>query len=64
MLFHYHLCRGTAGNVVTLIYYAAPLSTMAEVIRTRNSASILMPLCIMNMLNAGLWTTYGFVSAI
>mmetsp|Transcript_22388 Transcript_22388/g.56985 ORF Transcript_22388/g.56985 Transcript_22388/m.56985 type:complete len:240 (-) Transcript_22388:1105-1824(-) len=54
---------GMAGNVVTLIYYAAPLSTMAEVIRTRNSASILLPLCIMNMLNAALWTTYGVAMA-
>ncbi|GIL59783.1 hypothetical protein Vafri_14501 [Volvox africanus] len=35
---------GLAGNVICLIYYAAPLSTMWEVIRTRNSASILVPL--------------------
>ncbi len=33
-----------AGNIIALIYYAAPLSTMWEVIRTRNSASILVPL--------------------
>ncbi|KXZ52053.1 hypothetical protein GPECTOR_10g1076 [Gonium pectorale] len=51
--------QGLAGNVVCLIYYAAPLSTMWEVIRTRNSASILVPLTMMNTLNAALWTTYG-----
>ncbi|GLC44748.1 hypothetical protein PLESTB_000969000 [Pleodorina starrii] len=50
---------GLAGNVISLIYYAAPLSTMWEVIRTRNSASILVPLTMMNTLNAALWTTYG-----
>ena len=43
------------------MYYGAPLSTMAEVIRTRNSASILLPLTLMNLINALLWTTYGVV---
>jgi uncharacterized protein with PQ loop repeat len=47
--------------VITLIYYAAPLSSMAEVIKTRNSASILLPLTLMNTLNAALWATYGVV---
>ncbi|GFR43393.1 hypothetical protein Agub_g4470 [Astrephomene gubernaculifera] len=50
---------GLAGNVVCLIYYAAPLTSMLEVIRSRNSASILVPLTMMNTLNAALWTTYG-----
>ena len=47
--------RGLAGNAVSLVYYGAPLSTMAEVIKTRNSASILLPLTLMNLLNALLW---------
>ena len=51
--------RGAAGNVVSFVYYGAPLSTMAEVIKTKNSASILLPLTIMNIMN---WTTYGLVS--
>lgn len=51
--------RGIAGNCIALIYYAAPLSSMWDVIRLRNSASILLPLTIMNTTNAGLWTTYG-----
>jgi uncharacterized protein with PQ loop repeat len=55
------LPRGVAGNVITLIYYAAPLSSMAEVIKTRNSASILLPMTLMNTLNAALWATYGVV---
>ncbi|GFH16715.1 bidirectional sugar transporter SWEET [Haematococcus lacustris] len=32
---------------------------MAEVLKTRNSASILLPLTVMNLANAALWTTYG-----
>lgn len=35
---------------------------MAEVIKTRNSASILLPLTLMNLVNAALWTIYGVVS--
>mmetsp|Transcript_11382 Transcript_11382/g.19961 ORF Transcript_11382/g.19961 Transcript_11382/m.19961 type:complete len:252 (-) Transcript_11382:689-1444(-) len=50
---------GGAGNVVSLIYYGAPLSTMTEVIRSRNSSSILLPMTVMNTLNAALWTVYG-----
>eukprot|EP00195_Chlamydomonas_chlamydogama_P011063 CAMPEP_0202891162 /NCGR_PEP_ID=MMETSP1392-20130828/1301_1 /ASSEMBLY_ACC=CAM_ASM_000868 /TAXON_ID=225041 /ORGANISM="Chlamydomonas chlamydogama, Strain SAG 11-48b" /LENGTH=259 /DNA_ID=CAMNT_0049574843 /DNA_START=36 /DNA_END=815 /DNA_ORIENTATION=+ len=50
---------GLAGNTISLIYYGAPLSSMAEVIRTRNSASILLPLTMVNLTNALLWTAYG-----
>ncbi|KAJ9505918.1 hypothetical protein QJQ45_017029, partial [Haematococcus lacustris] len=50
---------GIAGNCISLVYYAAPLSSMAEVLKTRNSASILLPLTVMNLANAALWTTYG-----
>eukprot|EP00798_Chlamydomonas_sp_ICE-L_P000040 gene40-12851_t len=32
---------GLAGNAICLVYYGAPLSTMADVIKTRNSASIM-----------------------
>ncbi|KAG1680971.1 hypothetical protein FOA52_009930 [Chlamydomonas sp. UWO 241] len=50
---------GLAGNVVCITMYASPLSTMGEVIKTRNSASILVPLTITTLLNASLWTAYG-----
>ncbi|GAX81004.1 hypothetical protein CEUSTIGMA_g8439.t1 [Chlamydomonas eustigma] len=46
---------GLSGNAISLVYYGAPLSTMAEVIKTRNSASILLPLTLMNLVNALLW---------
>lgn len=54
---------GFAGNIIALVYYGAPLSSMYDVIRTRNSASILLPLTLMNTANAALWTTYGFAVA-
>ena len=64
LLMHPFTCpsRGAAGNLVAFLYYGAPLSTMLEVIKTKNSASILLPLTVMNVINAALWTTYGFVS--
>jgi uncharacterized protein with PQ loop repeat len=34
---------------------------MSEVMRTRNSASILRPLTTMNTISALLWTVYGLV---
>ena len=55
------LCRGITANVVLLIYYSAPLTTMKEVILTRNSASLYWPLSMMNVLNGLLWVGYGRV---
>lgn len=40
------------------------LGCNAQVVRTRNSASIYPPLTIMNLVNALLWTAYGFVSVV
>ena len=42
-------------------YYAAPLSTLAEVVRWRCSASLHWPLVTMNAVNSALWTAYGVV---
>jgi len=50
---------GLAGNLVCICMYASPLTTMGDVIRTRNSASILVPLTMTTLLNASLWTAYG-----
>mmetsp|Transcript_27373 Transcript_27373/g.74022 ORF Transcript_27373/g.74022 Transcript_27373/m.74022 type:complete len:238 (-) Transcript_27373:778-1491(-) len=54
---------GLAGNLTTICYFGAPLSTMTEVIRTRNSASILRPLTTMNTASACLWSAYGLALA-
>lgn len=50
---------GFTSNAILLIYYAAPLSTIFTVIKTRSSASLHLPLCIMNTINGVLWLIYG-----
>jgi hypothetical protein len=50
------------SNAITIAYYGAPLSTAYDIIKSRNSASIYPPLALTNLLNALLWTAYGFVS--
>jgi hypothetical protein len=44
---------------ILLIFYSAPLSVLAEVLRTRSSASLYLPFAAMNVVNGLLWTTYG-----
>jgi uncharacterized protein with PQ loop repeat len=56
------LCRGFTCNAITIAYYGAPLSTMFQVIRSRSSSSIYLPMCIANLVNTLLWIGYGFVS--
>jgi hypothetical protein len=48
---------------VLLIFYSAPLSVIAQVLRSRSSAGLYLPFAIMNVVNGGLWTVYGLVSA-
>lgn len=42
-----------------ICYYAAPLSTMAEIIATKDSSSLYLPNILVNCLNATLWLCYG-----
>jgi solute carrier family 50 protein (sugar transporter) len=44
---------------ILLIFYASPLSTLLEVLRTRCSASLNLPLSVMNVINGSLWLVYG-----
>lgn len=53
------LLWGVTANVVLLVYYCAPLTTVKEVLMTRSSASLYWPLCMMNVLNGLLWVGYG-----
>lgn len=53
------LMWGFTANAILLIYYAAPLSTIATVVRTRSSASLHLPLAVMNTINGALWLIYG-----
>jgi hypothetical protein len=42
-------------------YYGSPLAAAWKVIRTRNSASILLLRLLCDISNSGLWTVYGFM---
>ena len=43
-----------------MIYYAAPLSTVVEVLRRRDARSLHWPSCTMNFVNGLCWTAYGW----
>lgn len=51
---------GAISACFCVIYYASPLSTMFEVIATKNAATLYAPMISVNFLNALLWTLYGY----
>ena len=52
----YALC---AGNLILVFYFMAPLSTLLQVLRQRDSSSLVLALSVMNTLNGLLWASYG-----
>lgn len=50
---------GAFGSAICVVLFASPLSTMGEVIATRNSASIYAPLTFAQVTNCGTWSVYG-----
>ena len=50
---------GAYGSLICVILFASPLSTMGEVIRTGNAASIYAPLTATQCTNCLMWTCYG-----
>eukprot|EP01039_Chlorochromonas_danica_P001475 gene1475-1604_t len=42
-----------------ICYYAAPLSSMFQVIATKNASSLYLPAILVNSLNATMWLCYG-----
>jgi hypothetical protein len=46
--------------VILMLYYLIPLSTMWEIVKTKNAASIYPPLALASIANGVLWTIYGF----
>jgi solute carrier family 50 protein (sugar transporter) len=46
---------------VIMLMYAAPLSTLATVLRTRDASSLYLPMCAIAATCTLLWTVYGFV---
>ena len=50
---------GMMVNGILLVYYAAPLSTVAHVFKTQSASSLYFPLCAMNLLNGVCWAIYA-----
>lgn len=50
---------GVIGDLCGLAYYAAPLSTMRVIIKTKDSSSLHMPTLCANLGNALMWIIYG-----
>jgi len=53
------LMWGFTANAILLMYYAAPLSTVITVIKTKSAASLNLPLGVMQTVNGLLWFGYG-----
>jgi solute carrier family 50 protein (sugar transporter) len=51
---------GLAVNVNLVVYYAAPLNVMREVVQSKCSDSIHVPTMVLNWLNTSFWVAYGF----
>lgn len=59
----HELFRSTIGwicAIFAVVYYASPMSTMLEVLATKNASSLHVPMIGMNFVNALLWTLYGY----
>ena len=56
------LVRTHASRVTyyPVMFYVAPLTTLAQVVRTRDSSSLHPPLCVMNLINGTTWGSYGY----
>ena len=53
------LIVGISSDISSLLYYAAPLATIAEVIRTKDSSSLFVPVIVISAFNCTLWLFYG-----
>jgi len=53
------LSRGATAVTVLGAYYVLPLSTVATVLKDRDSSSLYWPLSLMNVINGCLWFAYG-----
>ncbi|KAJ3093009.1 hypothetical protein HK102_013283 [Quaeritorhiza haematococci] len=50
---------GSVTVFVLITFYSSPLSVVYDVIRTKNSASLLWPLGLANLITSLLWAAYG-----
>lgn len=54
---------GWLGSAMFVAYCCAPLAGLREVVRSRSSASLPLPLIVATWLATGLWATYGHIIA-
>jgi solute carrier family 50 protein (sugar transporter) len=54
---------GVAGCCALCVFYGAPLSVLAKVIRTRDSSSISGPLAVASLCCGFMWSVFGFATA-
>lgn len=52
---------GVFVDIIAISYYAVPLATLAQIIRTRDASSLYLPLIAINAINTFAWTAYGAV---
>jgi solute carrier family 50 protein (sugar transporter) len=50
---------GFASSTACVVLYAAPLSTLAKVVRDRDASSLYLPMCAIAATCTLLWTVYG-----
>ncbi|KAJ3033233.1 hypothetical protein HK097_004929 [Rhizophlyctis rosea] len=50
---------GSINTAFLVLLYGAPLTTMYNVVKTRDSSSINLPLAVASIVNGGLWFIYG-----
>jgi len=50
------------ANVICIMFYMAPLSALAEVVRTRCARTLILPLAATAWTNSALWTSYGIAT--
>lgn len=48
------------ANTFCVLYYGAPCSTMIHIVLSKDSSSLYLPMILANLLNALLWSVYGF----
>jgi hypothetical protein len=55
------LVVGSLCDCTAILYFAAPMSTMREVIRNKDSSSLYAPTIFVNLLNGLMWFFYGLI---
>jgi len=56
----FRLLLGGTTTVILCLMYAAPLSTLASVIRNWDSSSLYPPLSVIYFFNGSMWAVYGY----